>query len=59
MTSVANKKIRYALVDTGLTKRALANRLGISPARLSQLLRYEMPENEQKLILAAIVKETV
>lgn len=49
-----NLKIRKALIEAGLKNYQLAHLMGISEFTLSRKLRTELPEVEQKKIIAII-----
>lgn len=53
----ANKKIRKALIDSGMYQWQLADLIGCSAWSLSAKLRHELPEEEQQHILQLIKDE--
>ena len=49
-----NKLVKFALLEAGMKQWELAELLGMSESALSRRLRDELPEEEQKRIIAII-----
>lgn len=56
MPNMTNRKVRAALFEAGLKQYELAEILGVSEARVSTMLRREMPEETQARIVSVIEK---
>lgn len=54
--SRANKEIRETAKKNGVFMYQIADALCIAETHLSRKLRYELPENEKKQVLAIIEK---
>lgn len=52
----ANKRIRMAVVDAGITYTDLAETIGITRYTLSTKMRYELSDSEQDKIIEAVRK---
>lgn len=53
-----NLVIREALKKSGMKHWELADLMGISPYTLSVRLRHELPDEEQKRIVALIMEQS-
>jgi transcriptional regulator with XRE-family HTH domain len=51
---MTNKQVRDSLKKTGILQYELAQKLGISEAAFSRLLRHELPPDETEKLLTAI-----
>lgn len=49
-----NKRVRSAMLQAGINQAQLAELLGVTPAELSIMLKYEMAAKEQSSIVAKI-----
>ena len=54
MNNSNNKRVRKAMFEANLKQYHLAELLGVTESRVSAMLRYEMPEDKQKEIVALI-----
>ena len=49
-----NKRVRKAMIDTGINQVDLANILTVGGAEVSVMLKYELAKQEQDAIVARI-----
>ena len=54
MATPKNAKVRLAMIEYGVSQRALGRRLGVNQAQISGMLTRELIKSEQEDLIATI-----